>query len=223
MSIFFWLTLYLILDKCWILLYIDNYHVKSGYQLYGNYSKSYASTLILYQWYSAQVFIPFHSATQQHTHNHFTALWILSGTTRVSRYQKKHSPTYTYRGHQSSLICFIHLLRSMTSSLFNPRTWQSFSTISLQVFFGLPNTANVYWNICHSKVTHLKTYFGNNIQRRLYFNAKQWHTPSFTIRVPRITLDFFGWGGPTHTITTYISPIRDNNMSNSMISGHPSQ
>jgi len=28
-----------------------------------------------------------------YTHNHFTALWILSGTTRVSRYQKKHSPT----------------------------------------------------------------------------------------------------------------------------------
>ena len=29
--------------------------------------------------------------THIHTHNHFTALWILSGTTRVSRYQKKHS------------------------------------------------------------------------------------------------------------------------------------
>ena len=72
-----------------------------------------------------------------HTHNCFTALWILSGTTRVSQYQKKHSP-YTYRGHQSSLICFIHLLRSMASSLFNPCTWQSFSTISVQVFFGLP-------------------------------------------------------------------------------------
>jgi len=36
------------------------------------------------------------------------ALWILSGTTRVSRYQKKHSPTYTYRGHQSSLTCFLN-------------------------------------------------------------------------------------------------------------------
>jgi len=42
------------------------------------------------------------------THNHFMAPWILSGKTWVSRYQKKHSPTYTYRGHQSSLICFIH-------------------------------------------------------------------------------------------------------------------
>jgi len=35
-------------------------------------------------------------------------------------------------------ICFLHLLRSMASSLFNSRALQSFSTISLQVFFGLP-------------------------------------------------------------------------------------
>jgi len=68
----------------------------------------------------------------------FTALWTSSGTTRVSQYQKKHSPTHTHRGHQSSLICFLHLLRSTASSLFNICAWQSFYTISLQVFFGLP-------------------------------------------------------------------------------------
>jgi len=62
------------------------------------------------------------------------AFCILSGTTWVSRYQKKHSLTHTHRGHQSSLICFLHLLRSMASSLFNLRAWQSFSTISHQVF-----------------------------------------------------------------------------------------
>jgi len=61
-----------------------------------------------------------------------------SRTTWVSWYQKKHSPTHTNRGHQSSLICFLDLLRSVASSLFNLRAWQSFSTISLQVFFGLP-------------------------------------------------------------------------------------
>jgi len=40
----------------------------------------------------------------------------------------------------SSVIpyCFRHLLRSMAFSLFNLRSWQSFSTISLQVFFDLP-------------------------------------------------------------------------------------
>jgi len=50
----------------------------------------------------------------------------LSGTTRVSQYQKKHSPTHTYRGHQSSLICLIYLIWFMASSLFNLRTRQSF-------------------------------------------------------------------------------------------------
>ena len=63
----------------------------------------------------------------QHTHNHFTALWILSETTWVNQYQKKHSPTHIYCGHQSSLICFLHLLQSMASSL-NLRAW--LSTIS---------------------------------------------------------------------------------------------
>jgi len=55
---------------------------------------------------------------------------------RLSVWQ--HLPTHTYHNHQSSLICFIHILWSMASSLFNLRVWQPFSTISLQVFFGLP-------------------------------------------------------------------------------------
>jgi len=50
---------------------------------------------------------------------------------------EKQSPTHTYRGHQSSLICFLLLLWSMASCMFNLRAWQSFCTISLQVFFGL--------------------------------------------------------------------------------------
>jgi len=41
-------------------------------------------------------------------YNHFPALWTFSRTTRVSWYQKKHSPTLTYHGHQSSLNCFLH-------------------------------------------------------------------------------------------------------------------
>jgi len=51
-------------------------------------------------------------------------------------YQKKHSPTHTYQGHQSSFI--LHLLQSMAASLLNARAWQSLSTISPQVFIGLP-------------------------------------------------------------------------------------
>jgi len=72
-----------------------------------------------------------------YNYNHFSALWTLSGTTWVSRYQKKHSPTHTHHGHQSS----------QTASSINYDPWhpptqsmllQSFPTISLQVFFGLP-------------------------------------------------------------------------------------
>jgi len=65
------------------------------------------------------------------------ALWILSRTTRVSQYQKKHSTTHICHGQKSSIICFLHLLWSMASSLINLHAWQSFSTISLQVFFAL--------------------------------------------------------------------------------------
>ena len=62
----------------------------------------------------------------------------LSCTTRNSRYQKKHSPTYTSPDHQSSFICILHILQLMIFSLFNLHAWHSFCTISVQVFFGLP-------------------------------------------------------------------------------------
>ena len=48
-------------------------------------------------------------------YNHFTALWILSGTTGWADTRKKHSTTHTFRGHQSSLICISHLLWSTAS------------------------------------------------------------------------------------------------------------
>jgi len=49
----------------------------------------------------------------------------LSGTTRVSRYQKKHSPTH-YPDHHPIFISFFHLPRSTASSLFKLRAWHSF-------------------------------------------------------------------------------------------------
>jgi len=52
----------------------------------------------------------------EHTHTQpFNGL--LSGTTRVGRYQKKHSPTHTHPEHRTSFITFLHLQRSMASSL----------------------------------------------------------------------------------------------------------
>jgi len=42
---------------------------------------------------------------------------LLFGTYRVGRYQKKHSPTHTHPDHRASFIIFLHLQRSMASSL----------------------------------------------------------------------------------------------------------
>ena len=64
-----------------------------------------------------------HTHARTHTHTPlFNGLW--SGTTRVGRYQKT--------------INFLHLLRSIASSLFSLRAWQSSLTTSLQVLFVLP-------------------------------------------------------------------------------------
>ena len=61
----------------------------------------------------------------------------LSGTTRVSQYQKKHSPTH-HPDHHQIFIGFFHLPQSIASSLFKLRAWQSFCTTSFHVLFGLP-------------------------------------------------------------------------------------
>ena len=76
-----------------------------------------------------------------HTHTQpFNGL--LFGTTRVGRYQKKHSPTHTHPDHRTSFITFLHLQRSMASSLFRLRAWRSSRTTSLQVLFGLGPSAS---------------------------------------------------------------------------------
>ena len=68
----------------------------------------------------------------------------LSGTTGVGRYQKKHSPAHTHPGQRTSFITFLHLRRSMASSLFSLRAWQSSPTTSFQVLFGLPLMLEIY-------------------------------------------------------------------------------
>jgi len=60
----------------------------------------------------------------------------LSGTTRVSQYQKKHSPTH--HPDHPIFISFFHLPRSIAFPLFKLRAWQSFCTTSFHVLFGLP-------------------------------------------------------------------------------------
>jgi len=87
-----------------------------------------------------QVLTHMHKCMHAHTHtNTYTQPFNdpLSRTTQVGRYQKKHSPIHTHPDHQTSFINFLHLLRSIAYSLFNLLSWQSFTTTSLQVLFGL--------------------------------------------------------------------------------------
>jgi len=67
------------------------------------------------------------------THTHTQPFnGILSGTTRVGRYQKKHSPTHTHPDHQTSFINFLHLLRSICSIyVLDSPFWQPLSRSSL--------------------------------------------------------------------------------------------
>jgi len=67
----------------------------------------------------------------------------LSVTTWVSRYRKKHSPMHQHQpDHHPVFISFFHLLRSIASSLFKLRDWQSFCTTSPRLPFGLePSTS----------------------------------------------------------------------------------
>jgi len=59
----------------------------------------------------------------------------LSGTTWVSWYQKKHSPTH--HPDHPIFISFFHLPWSIASSLFKLHAWQFFCTTSVHVLFGL--------------------------------------------------------------------------------------
>ena len=62
----------------------------------------------------------------------------LSGTSRVSRYQKKHSPNH-HHDHHPIFISFFHLPRSIASSLFNYVLGNLFAQpLSFHVLFGLP-------------------------------------------------------------------------------------
>jgi len=73
----------------------------------------------------------------------------LSGTTRVSRYQKKHSPTH-HPDHHPVIISFFHLPRSTASYLFKLRAWQSFCTTSLHVLIFTDFTIIIasYFQLC---------------------------------------------------------------------------
>jgi len=56
--------------------------------------------------------------------------------------------THSHPSWSSNIpISLLHVLQSMASSLFNPRALQTLSTISLQVFFGLPFITDGFKNL----------------------------------------------------------------------------
>jgi len=100
------------------------------------YTHASLSAIFQWTWVSGCQLCP----DTAHTHTYPTVLWLSGlcpGQPGWAGTRRNIHPL-TRRGHQSSLICLIHLIRSTASSLFNPHAWQSLSTISLQVFFGLP-------------------------------------------------------------------------------------
>jgi len=72
-----------------------------------------------------------------HTHNHFMALWILFGITWVSQHQKK-TLTHSHLSWSSIVPYLLHPSNMIHVILLVQFTCLSFSTMSLQVFFGLP-------------------------------------------------------------------------------------
>jgi len=73
-----------------------------------------------------------------HAHTHTTVLWLYGFCQWQPEWAGTRRNIHPLLSWSLSLICFVHLLRSMAYSLINPRAWLSFSTVSLQVFFGLP-------------------------------------------------------------------------------------
>jgi len=80
----------LVKKKCKLEPYATTSHVqvKHGYNLAAN------KNLLLAKQQNFRTVLT-ENQLNYYYHNHFTALWTLSGTTRVSQYQKKHSTTHT--------------------------------------------------------------------------------------------------------------------------------
>ena len=135
--------------------------------------------------------------TQQQQQRPFNGLW--SGTTRVGRYQKKHSPTHTHPDQRASFIVFLHLQRSMASSLFNLRAWQSSRTTSFQVFFGLPLGLDALVQyacvLLHLEKTDVGLFCGclNITQIILTLSSLLWHCwLGVRNSIPRVKIKWWG-------------------------------
>ena len=110
---------------------------------------------------SSQTVTCIRTHTQTHTHTHTQPFYGSVDFVRDNPGEQVPEETFTHsHSSWSSIIpiCFLHLLQSMASSLFNRCVLQSFSTISLQVFFGLPlglAPSIVSENICNRSVSQV--------------------------------------------------------------------
>ena len=122
---------------------------------------------------------------------------VLSGTTRVSRYPKKHSATHNYHGHESFLICFFHLIWSIAPSLFNPHSWQSFHNLSPSFPWSISWPGTLHFilhtflhqslsSFCNTCPYHCNTSKQSNLNNKYIFQQQE--TCLFTGRVlcPRV-------------------------------------
>jgi len=118
--------------------YIDKYQINLDPRfndILGRYIMSYCMSAIN----SSLSNVPSLALVETHTHTQpfygsVDFVWDNSG-----ELVPEETFTHSHSSWSSIIhICFLHLLRSLASSLFNPRALQSFSTISLQVYFGLP-------------------------------------------------------------------------------------
>ena len=127
----------------------------------------------------------------------------LSGTTRVGRYQKKHSPAHTHPGKRTSFITFLHLQRSMASSLFSLRAWQSSRTTSFQVLFGLPlglepsaSYSMHFFTQSSSSFRSTCTFYLSEARCILFAWSSWCHcTPKHHHLLPRLNPDWFYFSG----------------------------
>jgi len=121
----------------------------------------------------------------QHNNNNKTIYCPLSVTTRVSWYQKKHSPTH-HPDHHPIFISFFHLPRSIASSLFKLHAWQSFCTTSLHVLFGLPLGLEPSTSYSIHFFTQSVSYFRSKspYHRNLFY-----HSIKIILSIPSISLN----------------------------------
>ena len=108
---------------------------------------------------AAQPTVLKHWRHRLHCNTHTQQLFYspLSSITRVSWYQKKHSPTH-HPDHHTIFISFFHLPRSIASSLFKLRALQSFCTTCIVKLTKITPQNTTTTRYAHTATDHLDAF-----------------------------------------------------------------